>query len=257
MGIVNVTPDSFYDGGRLMNEKELLIHVEKMLNDGATIIDVGGYSSRPGATDVPLEEEKVRVISAIRSIKNKFASTIISVDTFRSPVARAAIEEGAAMINDISAGELDADMFTTVANLNVPYICMHMRGTPQTMQTITTYDNLLHEIIGYFHKKIAELHAHGVNDIILDPGFGFAKTPEQNFKLLNHLEHLTILGKPLLVGLSRKSMIWNTLRTDAGQALNGTTALNMVALMKGSSILRVHDAKEAVECLALFKSLNS
>jgi len=257
MGIVNVTPDSFYDGGRLTDEKALLIHVEKMLNDGAAIIDVGGYSSRPGASDVPLEEERSRVINAIRCIKNKFADAVISVDTFRSPIARAAVEEGALIINDISAGELDADMFPTVAELQVPYICMHMKGTPQTMQTLATYDNLLHEIISYFHKKIAMLQALGINDIILDPGFGFAKSPEQNFKLLSHLEQLTVLGKPLLVGLSRKSMIWKTLRIDAEQALNGTTALNTVALMKGTSLLRVHDVKEAVECVTLFKSLNS
>jgi dihydropteroate synthase len=257
MGILNVTPDSFYDRGQYTNESNLLRHVEKMIAEGAAIIDVGGYSSRPGASDISVDEELKRVIDAIKAIKKHFAGTVISVDTFRSTVAKASVGEGAEVINDISGGELDDKMFSVVAALKVPYICMHMKGTPQTMNSFVSYDNMLHEIVGYFHPKLAALHRLGVKDIILDPGFGFAKTADQSFQLLNNLDHLKILEKPLLVGLSRKSMIWKTLNIQPELALNGTIALNMVALMKGVSILRVHDVREAVECITLYKSIHS
>lgn len=255
MGILNVTPDSFYDGGRFTEEVSILKQVEKMISEGATIIDVGGYSSRPGATDVLPDEESGRVIKTLQIIRKEFKDIIISVDTFRSATARQAIAEGADMINDISGGELDAAMFETVADLKIPYICMHMRGTPQTMNTLATYENLVTEITAWFANTIRTLHAHGVKDVIIDPGFGFAKTAEHNFELLGKLQLLTLLGKPVLVGLSRKSMIWRTLNTSPEEALNGTTALNMVALLKGASILRVHDVKEAVELVTLFSKL--
>ncbi|MCK6616157.1 MAG: dihydropteroate synthase [Cyclobacteriaceae bacterium] len=255
MGILNVTPDSFYDGGRFTEEVSILKQVEKMIIEGATIIDVGGYSSRPGATDVLPDEESGRVIKTLQIIRKEFKDIIISVDTFRSATARQAIAEGADMINDISGGELDGAMFETVADLKIPYICMHMRGTPQTMNTLATYENLVTEITAWFANTIRTLHAHGVKDVIIDPGFGFAKTAEHNFELLGKLQLLTLLGKPVLVGLSRKSMIWRTLNTSPEEALNGTTALNMVALLKGASILRVHDVKEAVELVTLFSKL--
>jgi dihydropteroate synthase len=255
MGILNITPDSFFDGGRLTSEVAILNHTEKMLAEGATLIDVGGYSSRPGADDVSVQEELNRVLPAIRAIKNRFHDVIISIDTFRSTVARAAIEEGASLINDISGGELDAAMFKTVAELKVPYILMHMRGNPQNMTQHVSYKNLLKEMIDFFQKKINQLHETGIKDIIVDPGFGFAKTREQNFELLNQLELLQILGKPLLAGLSRKSMVWKTLNISADEALNGTTSLNTLALQKGASILRVHDVKEAQQVVQLFKAL--
>jgi dihydropteroate synthase len=255
MGILNITPDSFFDGGRLTSEVAILNHTEKMLAEGATFIDVGGYSSRPGADDVSVQEELNRVLPAIRAIKNRFHDVIISIDTFRSTVARAAIEEGASLINDISGGELDAAMFKTVAALKVPYILMHMRGNPQNMTQHVSYKNLLKEMIDFFQKKINQLHETGIKDIIVDPGFGFAKTREQNFELLNQLELLQILGKPLLAGLSRKSMVWKTLNISADEALNGTTSLNTLALQKGASILRVHDVKEALQVVQLFKAL--
>lgn len=256
MAILNLTPDSFYDGGRYEQEKNILIQVEKMLTEGATIIDVGGYSSRPGAKDISQEDELSRVIAAVKSIKKHFDNSIISIDTFRSTIARAAIAEGAQLINDISGGEQDHAMFTSVAELNVPYICMHMKGTPATMNSLATYDNLVHEIITYFHKKLDTLHTLGVKDILVDPGFGFAKTVEQNFQILQSLSHFKILEKPIVVGLSRKSMIWRTLDTAPEHALNGTTALNMVALLHHASILRVHDVKEAIETIKLFSNLS-
>jgi dihydropteroate synthase len=257
MGVMNITPDSFYAGSRQTVEKEILNNVEKMLTDGASIIDIGGYSSRPGAEPISEEEEAQRVLHPIAAIRKRFPEVIISIDTFRSAIARKAVEAGADMINDISGGELDHEMHNTVAQLQVPYICMHMKGTPETMNSLTQYANLEHEIISYFHQKIAALQKAGVKDIIIDPGFGFAKTIEQNFQLINNLSMLSMLGKPLLIGISRKSMIWKTLQTSPEHALNGTTALNMVALIKRASILRVHDVKEAVECVTLFKSLNS
>jgi dihydropteroate synthase len=255
MGILNVTPDSFFDGGKFTDEVAILKRVEQMISEGATIIDIGGYSSRPGAANVPVDEEARRVIGAVRLIRNEFKEIILSVDTFRASIARQAVNEGATMVNDISGGELDPAMVETVAALNVPYICMHMKGTPQTMNTLATYDNLLLELTTWFAAKVNWLQKAGVKDVILDPGFGFAKTVNQNFELLANLQLLTLLGKPLLVGLSRKSMIWRTLQTTPDQALNGTTALNMVALLKGASLLRVHDVKEAVELITLFSHL--
>jgi len=255
MGILNVTPDSFFDGSRFSNEKAILQHIEKITNEGASMVDIGGYSTRPGASDITEKEELNRVIAPIQSILRNFPDTIISIDTFRSSVAKAAIDEGALVINDVSGGEADGKMFDTVAALNVPYIMMHMRGTPQTMTQQTAYENLLKEIIDYFHKKINILHSKGVKDIMVDPGFGFAKTPSQSFELLQHLDHFKILGKPILAGLSRKSMIWKTLSTTAENALNGTTSLNTIALLKGASLLRVHDVKEAVEVVKLIQCL--
>lgn len=222
-----------------------------MLTEGASFLDVGGYSSRPGATDISEEEESQRVIQAIRSIIKEFPAAFISIDTFRSTVAHAAIHEGASLVNDISGGTLDPKMITTVAALKAPYVLMHMRGTPQTMSSLTNYNNLVKEVTDFFHQQIAVLKEAGVVNIVLDPGFGFAKTLEQNFELLHTLEHFSILEKPILVGLSRKSMIWKTLDTTAEFALNGTTALNSLALIKGANILRVHDVKEAVETIKL------
>jgi dihydropteroate synthase len=257
MGILNITPDSFYDGGNHKNEKEVLIHVEKMLNEGAHFIDVGAYSSRPNAQAVTEAEELKRILPIVNLILKEFPETIISIDTFRSEIAKKCIEAGAAMINDISAGKLDADMLQTIANLHVPYIMMHMRGTPQTMQQQTQYDNLVKDVLFYFSERIAAAKALGIVDMIIDPGFGFAKTLEQNYELLNKLELFKMIEKPLLIGISRKSMIYKTLDTSAKEALNGTSVLNTVALQKGSSILRVHDIKEAVECIKLIKSINS
>lgn len=255
MGILNITPDSFFSGSRLQSEPEILKQAEKMLSEGATFLDVGGYSSRPGATDISVNEELDRVIKAIRIIHKEFPSAFISVDAFRAEVARQAILEGASVINDISAGELDRDMFRTVAELKVPYIAMHMRGTPQTMKDLTEYSNVVKELMDYFIDKINRLKTLGVTDVIIDPGFGFAKTIDQNFEILSHLDHFNHLDKPILAGLSRKSMIWKTLGITADEALNGTTTLNTVALIKGASILRVHDVKEAVETIKLVSKL--
>ncbi len=256
MGILNVTPDSFYDGDKFTSESSILSQVEKMLTEGATFIDVGGYSSRPGAEDISEKKEINRSVTAIKLIIRKFPAAVLSIDTFRSGVARQAVLEGAAMVNDISAGEQDKDMFATVAELKVPYVAMHMRGTPQTMKTLTAYENIIKEIADYFHQKISVLQSLGVRDILIDPGFGFAKTIDQNFHILSHLDYFKILNKPILAGLSRKSMIWKTLDTKPTDALNGTTALNMAALLKGASILRVHDVKEAMEVVKLFRSIS-
>ena len=257
MGILNVTPDSFYGASRFTTDREILEQTEKMLTEGATFIDVGGYSSRPGAKDISEEEELSRALHAVKLIVKKFPTAIISIDTFRSTVARKAIGEGAHLINDISAGELDTGMFNTLAELQVPYIAMHMRGTPQTMRSLTEYENLIKEITDYFHQKISTLHQLGVKDIIIDPGFGFSKTVEQNFQILQHLDYFKILGKPILSGLSRKSMIWKTLGTTPAEALNGSSALHMASLLKGSSILRVHDVKEAMEVVKLYLNLRT
>ncbi len=226
-----------------------------MLAEGADFIDVGGYSSRPGATDISVEEELARVIPVIKAIKDEFPSAIISIDSFRSQVAHVAVVEGAGLVNDISGGQLDPSMIKTVAALQVPYIIMHMRGTPQTMGQLTSYDNLTREVLDYFHQKIYDLKSAGLADIIIDPGFGFAKTADQNFDLLSNLNQFTVLEKPLLVGLSRKSMIWRTLQTTAEHALNGTTILNTLAVLKGASLLRVHDVKEAKEVITLVNRL--
>lgn len=257
MGILNLTPDSFYDGGKYKNEVDILNQVEKMLDEGATFIDLGGYSSKPGAAFVEEDEELKRVIPVIELLIKNFPDIILSVDTFRSKVAKVSVTAGAAMINDISGAILDPEMIKIVAKLQVPYIMMHMRGTPQTMQQQTQYNDLLKEIISYFAERLRLAKTEQLIDIIIDPGFGFAKTRKQNFELLRKLELLSIIGKPILAGVSRKSMIYKTLNTTPQLALNGTTALNMIALTKGANILRVHDVKEAAECITLFKQLNN
>lgn len=256
MGILNVTPNSFFDGGKHANEKAILTQVEKMLLEGAAFIDIGGYSSKPSAEFVSEEEELHRLIPVIKDVVKEFPDVIISVDTFRSKVAKEAIENGAAIINDISTGNLDAKMIETVAKLQVPYIMMHMKGTPQTMQSLAQYDNIVKEMLFYFSQKIAQARSLGINDLILDPGFGFAKTLEQNFEVLSKLELFQMTELPLLVGVSRKSMVYKTLETTAEFALNGTTSLNTISLLKGAKILRVHDVKEAVECVKLHQQLN-
>ncbi|WP_299097978.1 dihydropteroate synthase [Winogradskyella sp.] len=255
MGILNVTPDSFYDGGQYKDEKSILNQVETILNEGATFVDIGGYSSRPGADYVSEAEELSRVVPVVQLILNHYPETLISIDTFRSEVAKKSIEAGAAIINDISAGHLDENMIATVGQLGVPYIMMHMKGNPETMQQQTDYDDLIKDINSYFAERIAKAHVAKINDIIIDPGFGFAKTTEQNYELLNNMELLQIVDKPILAGVSRKSMIYKTLNTTSENALNGTTALHMVALQKGAKILRVHDVKEAMECVTLFNQL--
>ncbi|WP_134386419.1 dihydropteroate synthase [Flavobacterium psychrophilum] len=256
MGILNVTPDSFYDGGRFVSEKNVLIQVENMLQDGANFIDIGGQSSKAKAAIVSIDEELKRVVSIVDLILKKFPETMISIDTFNSKVAQIAVENGAAIINDISAGNLDDNMFETIAKLQVPYIMMHMRGTPQTMQEMTNYDDLVKDILFYFSEKVAKARSFGINDLIIDPGFGFAKTLEQNFELLNKLELFEMLELPILVGVSRKSMIYKTLETTPENALNGTSVLNTISLTKGGNILRVHDVKEAVECVKLYAMLD-
>jgi dihydropteroate synthase len=255
MGILNVTPDSFYDGGKFLTERELLKQAEKLLNEGADFLDIGGYSTRPGAEEITVEEEIRRSVGAVQTVIKHFPDALISIDTFRSEVARAAVHEGAIMVNDVSGGELDPAMFDVVSTLNVPYVLMHMRGNPKTMAKLTAYDDVVKTIINFFHPKIHKLTQLGVKDIILDPGFGFAKTREQNFEMLRKLDHFSILEKPLLVGLSRKSMVWKTLNIEAKDALNGSTALHAIALLKGASILRVHDVKECVEVITLVQEL--
>ena len=257
MGILNVTPDSFFDGGKYKDESEILNKVDTMLVQGATFIDVGGYSSRPGADFVSVDQELKRVIPIVELILKHYPKTLISVDTFRSKVAEQSITAGATLINDISAGKLDDNMLATIGKLGVPYIMMHMKGNPKTMQQQTNYVDLVKEVISYFAERIATAHAEKINDIIIDSGFGFAKTIEQNYKLLNHMELLQMLDKPMLAGVSRKSMIYKTLKTTPDQALNGTTALHMVALQKGASILRAHDVKEAMECVTLYNQLTT
>jgi dihydropteroate synthase len=252
MGILNVTPDSFYKDSRV-NANNVLDQVEQMLKEGADFLDVGGYSSRPGAVDIPVEEELKRVVPVVKAIKHVYPDAIVSIDTFRSEVARQSMEAGADLVNDISAGTLDEKMFSVVGQAGVPYIMMHMRGTPQTMRALTEYENLLKEMIDYFHQRIFLAQQVGIKDIILDPGFGFAKTAQQNFQLLHHLKHFEMLELPVLAGISRKSMIWNTLGIEPTDALNGTTALNMMALMNGASLLRVHDVKPAIECIKLYQ----
>lgn len=257
MGILNLTPDSFYDGGRYKNESEILSRVETMLTAGATFIDVGAYSSRPNAEHISEDKELNRIISIVDLVLKSFPEALLSIDTFRSRVAKTCVEAGASIINDISAGKLDENMLQAVANLHVPYVMMHMRGTPQTMQKLTQYDHLIKDILFYFSERIAQARALGIIDIIVDPGFGFAKTIAQNFELLNNLEHFKMLELPILVGLSRKSMIYKTLDATANEALNGTIALNTIALQKGANILRVHDVKEAVQCIKLMEQLKS
>jgi len=255
MGILNLTPDSFYDGGKYGDIDAAISQVEVMLSDGATFIDVGAYSSRPGATDISVEEEERRLIPVVRQLVTTFPEIVISVDTFRASVAKKAIEAGAAIVNDISAGMLDDDMLAVVGALQVPYIMMHMRGTPQTMKQLTTYDNFLKEVMYYFSERVAVAKSHKINDLIIDPGFGFAKTTAQSFELLNNLDLLEAFEVPVLAGVSRKSMIYKTLDVTADNALNGTTVLNTVAISKGVRILRVHDVKEAMEVISLSNAL--
>ena len=256
MGILNVTPNSFFDGGKYKNESEILSQVEKMLLDGATFIDIGAYSSRPNAEFVSEQEEISRIVPVVNLILKHFPETIISIDTFRSQVAKASIESGAAIINDIAAGNLDDKMFEIIAKYNVPYIMMHMRGNPQTMQTLTDYDDIVKEMLFYFSEKVAVARSYGINDLIIDPGFGFAKTIAQNYEVFQKMELFNMLELPILVGISRKSMIYKTLDTTIENALNGTTVLNTLALTKGAKILRVHDVKEAMECVTLFNKIN-
>ena len=255
MGILNATPDSFFTGSRVDTNKSVET-AAKMLTDGATFLDVGGYSTRPGAADVSSAEEADRVLPAIEAILSQFPDALISVDTFRASVARQAVDAGACMINDVSGGTLDAAMFETVASLpGVPYVLMHLRGNPQTMQSLAVYENVVTEVIDELAAQLAELRALGVHDVIVDPGFGFAKTPAQNFDLLSNLDAFGQFDEPVLAGLSRKSTIWKTLGITADEALNGTTVLNTAALLKGASILRVHDVREAVEAIKLTQQL--
>ena len=257
MGILNVTPDSFYDGGKFKNDKSFLSQTEKLVSEGATFVDIGAYSSRPGADFVSEKEEINRLIPIVRLINDTFPKTPISIDSFRSNVIKESIQAGAAMVNDISAGQLDPMMFETVGKLGIPYIMMHMRGTPQTMQQMTTYSNVIKDVYTYFSERIYLARKYQIKDLIIDLGFGFSKTLEQNFKLLNSLDFYNNLNIPILAGVSRKSMIYKTLETTADNALNGTSALHMIALDKGAKLLRVHDAKEAKECIKLYKSLKN
>jgi len=251
MGILNVTPDSFFDGNRYQTEKNILNRAEDILNHGGSIIDVGGYSSRPGSKNITIDQELNRVIPAIDLIHRNFPEAVISIDTFRSKVAKEAIEIGGSMVNDISAGDLDSKMFDIISDLNVPYIIMHMKGNPQNMQNAPQYQNINQEIIYQFSKKINELSAKGIADVIIDPGFGFGKTLEHNYQILNQLEIYQSINAPLLIGASRKSMIHKLLEIDAKDALNGTTVVNTIGLSKGASILRVHDVKEAIEVITI------
>jgi dihydropteroate synthase len=255
MGILNITPDSFFDGGNYTNYAAILNQVEKMLLEGATFIDIGAYSSKPGAEFVSEEEELARLLPVIELILAKFPETLISVDTFRSEVAKQAIAKGAALINDISAGLLDDKMLETVAQLQVPYIMMHMKGNPQTMQSLANYEDVVKEVLFYFSERINAARSFGLNDIIVDPGFGFAKTLEHNYEIMQKLAYFSILELPILVGVSRKSMVYKLLESTPQEALNGTTVLNTVALQKGAAILRVHDVKEAVECIKIYQNL--
>jgi len=251
MGILNITPDSFYNNSRTKSIDEALTKAAQFLDEGAAFIDIGGYSSRPGAKDISTSEEVDRLVPVVESLVKAFPEAVISIDTFRAKVAEETITAGAHIINDIAAGDLDEQMFETVAKLQVPYIMMHMQGTPQNMQQNPVYGNVLLEVIDYLAKKVAVLKALHVHDVIIDPGFGFGKTIEHNYELLKQLEAFKIFKLPILAGFSRKGMIYKTLGTSAAEALNGTSVLNTIALQKGASILRVHDVKEAVECVKL------
>lgn len=257
MGIVNLTPDSFYDGGTYKDAAAVLHQVEHMCAQGATFIDIGAYSSRPGAPYVTEKEELQRLLPLLEAVLQRFPNTLVSIDTFRSKVADESLQRGAALINDIAAGGLDLNMFSTVAQHQVPYVMMHLKGTPQSMQTQAVYTDLIQDIRLYFARKLREATAHKINDIIIDPGFGFAKTLAHNYTLLQHLELFHPFGLPLLVGISRKSMIYKLLKTSPRQALNGSTALHAIALLKGANILRVHDVQEAVECVTLLQALKA
>ena len=256
MGIINMTPDSFYDGGKIKSEKDLLSRVEKMLSDGATIIDVGAVSTRPGAELVSTKDELGRLLPALKAIRKNFSNVHLSIDTFRSWVAVRVIDEfGPVIVNDISGGTLDSNMFETIARVQVPYVLSHIQGIPQNMQEEPHYEDVIREVSLFFSDMFKRLTKLGVNDVILDPGFGFGKNIQHNFELLNKLDSFKVYQLPVLVGLSRKSMIWKVLETKPDQALNGTTVLNTMALLGGADILRVHDVKEAVECIRLFQEL--
>ena len=256
MGILNVTPDSFYAGSRMQTETQIATRVEQMLEEGADMIDIGAYSSRPGAADISVQEEMDRLRAGLRIVRRMHPDAIVSVDTFRAAVACMCVEEyGVAIVNDISGGEMDKDMFPTVARLGVPYVLMHMQGTPQNMQQQPHYDSLLGDIFRYFARKVQQLRDLGAKDIVLDPGFGFGKTLEHNYELLAHLEDFRVFGLPLLVGVSRKSMVYNLLGATPAEALNGTTAVNTVCLMKGADILRVHDVRQAVEAVKIITKM--
>lgn len=254
MGILNVTPDSFYGKSRKQSDEEIATRVRSVLQEGGSMIDIGAYSTRPGAADVPVETEMSRLRHGLGILRREAPDAIVSVDTFRADVARMCVEEyGVQIVNDISGGELDDRMFETVAELGVPYILMHIKGNPQNMQDNPQYADLMCEMLVYFGSKVQRLHEMGVKDIILDPGFGFAKTLDHNYELMNRMEDLKVLGLPLLVGVSRKSMIYRLLGTSPEEALNGTTALHAMSLLKGASILRVHDVREAVETVEIVK----
>jgi dihydropteroate synthase len=255
MGIINITPDSFYEGSRCDDADAVFRQTERMLNEGADIIDIGAQSTRPNAALISMEEELSRIAGIVDVVTDKFPEAVFSIDTFYSKVAHLCVSAGAGIINDISGGQMDYQMITTAAHLRVPYVCMHMRGTPQTMQHLNEYDDVTKTVIDYFIIKTEECKATGINDVIIDPGFGFSKNITQNFQLLSNLDKLKMLDRPILVGLSRKSTIYKTLGITAGEALNGTTVMNTVALMKGASILRVHDVKEAKECVILCSHL--
>ena len=255
MGILNITPDSFYDGGQFKDSKSILVQTEKLISEGATFVDVGAYSSRPGANFVSENEELHRIIPVVELILKHFPKTLISIDSFRANVIRECVNAGAVISNDISAGHLDDQMMKTIGELGIPYIMMHMRGTPQTMQNLTHYDHLITEIFSYFSEQVQLAKQHKIMDVVIDLGFGFAKTLSQNYELLGKLEFFQNLNCPILCGVSRKSMIYKTLNCLPKEALNGTTALNMVALMNGTNILRVHDVEEALECVKLFNQL--
>ena len=255
MGILNVTPNSFYDGGKFILSENGLSQVGKMLDEGATFIDIGAYSSKPNAEFVSEEEERNRILPVVQGILNHFPDALLSIDTFRSGIAAVCIENGAAIINDISAGNLDEKMMDIISKYNVPYIMMHLRGTPQTMQLQTNYENIIKEMLYYFSEKVNKARSLGINDLIVDPGFGFAKTLEQNYEVLQNFERFKILDLPILAGISRKSMVYKPLGLTANEALNGTTVLNTIAVSKGANILRVHDVKEAVECVKLAKKI--
>jgi dihydropteroate synthase len=255
MGILNITPNSFYDGGKYSSDKAILLQVEKLLFEGATFIDIGAYSSKPDAEFVSEELEISRLLPVLKLVLTHFPKAIISIDTFRSQVARVGIDNGAALINDISAGRLDPLMMSVVAELQVPYIMMHMKGDPQTMQSMTDYSDIIKEMLFYFSQNVALARSKGINDLVIDPGIGFAKTIEQNFEVLNNLEFFQMLNLPILLGVSRKSMVYKTLESSAELALNGTTVLNTIGLQKGANILRVHDVKEAVETIKLVGKL--
>ena len=255
MGILNITPDSFYDGGQFKDSKSILVQTEKLISEGATFVDVGAYSSHPGANFVSENEELHRIIPVVELILKHFPKTLISIDSFRANIIRECVNAGAVISNDISAGHLDDQMMKTIGELGIPYIMMHMRGTPQTMQNLTHYDHLITEIFSYFSEQVQLAKQHKIMDVVIDPGFGFAKTLSQNYELLGKLEFFQNLNCPILCGVSRKSMIYKTLNCLPKEALNGTTALNMVALINGTNILRVHDVKEALECVKLFNQL--